>query len=406
METHAIVRLLMLMLLPLSVASQHRDAMKLIDRHDGGSVAGAHVFNAEGKVLTTSNHQGMVRLSALSGHITLLISHIGYLDTTLSLNPGDGVVTLHLTRVTRVLSPHTVVANPRDLIPDKPWYVSSFLICDEGIMMLAYPQRKSGLQSLFLVNELGEVLTSMPWKPSGDLFRDAAGCLWIRGNEVTLSIHIEQMQIIVGAETIETRKFNDGIAKIDQVIGNHYYFGHYHHDNQWLDYYSYNHNRAETRMIESIADPLGMKLRETRHIFETNEFEQRFGEMCFFAPVFAPLASRGSQLIIFNYTEGKIELYDTNHTLQSSLEIDYHQTKKFKKILLSDRISEKYYSVFEERGIYTISPINLDTGRIGREITIPSFPFIEQLTVHNDRLYFLYRDRVSGEYKKIYTMPI
>lgn len=389
----------------LAVAQQ-RATIQLTDAETSNPVTGAHIYDMSGQVITTSNSGGKVMITLTEGSMSIRVSHVSYLDTILLLNSSSLPSNVMLTPRVNRLKVFTVSGQPMNLIPDKPWFVSSYLHCDDGLLLLAFPQKRLSRQTLFLMDKDMEVIVSLPWREQGELFRDASGAIWIRGAKNTASVKLINDLIIVGEEIVPSEEFDAGIAKIELKIGSNYYFPHYRFDNQWLDYYFYNDYEKKTRLLENISDHRGLVMRETRHIFETNEFERRFADMCFFSPVFAPLARSGNQVVLFNYVDDAIVFYDTTGKKTASVTAGYHHSKDFKKIFIQDEKTGSCYAVFEDSGICSVGEIDLGTGRIIRTVRIPSFPFIEKISVHDGKLFFLYKEKSEYEYKKIFMMPV
>lgn len=386
--------------------AQHRSTLQLADAENSNPVTGAHVYDITDRVITTSNSEGRVTIALPEGSIRIRISHVSYKDTVILLNHRNLPSKIMLTPKLNRLTVFTVPGQPVNLIPDKPWFVSSYLHCNEGLLLLAFPQKRLNRQTLFLLDKEMEVITSTPWREKGELFRDVSGTIWIRGEKYTSRVNLLYDIITVGEEVLSTKEFDAGIAKIELKIGNNYYFPHFRFDNQWLDYYFYNNYEQKTRLLENISDHRGLILRETRHIFETNEFERRFAEMCFFAPVFAPIAGIENQVVLFNYVDDEIVFYDTTGKKTAGVMPEYHHRKDFKKIFVQDVMTGSCYAVFEDKGICSIGKIDLNTGRIIRDVKIPSFPFVEKISVHDGKLFFLYKEKSEYEYKKIYMMPV
>lgn len=406
MKNRIIITILLMVATVLAVAAQQKVVIRLVSGDGSVAVPGAHIFNAGGEVIATSKANGEVVYSPGAGQMMIRISHVSFMDTTIKINPYGQSETIVLTPRVNHLKAFAVFGAPVNLIPDKPWFVSSYLHCDEGLLLLAYPQKKLTRQSLFLLNENQDVIATTPWKEQGVLVRDAAGGVWLRGKETTWFVVVGKQSIVVGQESLPTKEFDDGIARIEVIRNEQYYFGLYKFDNQWLEYYCYDDRQRQTAGFDTIIDLLGMKLRETRDIFETNEFERRFGEMCFFAPVYAPIARHGEDILMFNYAEGSISVFDSLNRRVLQVPVAYHRQKSFEKMLLHDKVEGRFYAVFETKGIFSIKEINPNTGVLVNEVIIPSFPFIDQITVHNGAIYFLYNETQQAEYKKIFRLKI
>jgi hypothetical protein len=406
MNHRNLITILLMVATVFTVAAQQKVTIRLVTGEAAVAVPGAHIYDAGGEVIATSKADGKVVLSAGSEPMMIRISHVSFMDTAIRITPSGATETIVLTPRVNHLKPYAVFGAPVNLIPDKPWFVSSYLHCDEGLLLLAYPQKKLTRQSLFLLDENQDVLSATPWKEQGTLVRDAAGGVWLRGKETTWFVAASKHRIVVGQESMPTKEFDAGIARIEVIRNEQYYFGFYKFDNQWLEYYCYDDREKQTAGFDTIIDLLGMKLRETRDIFETNEFERRFGEMCFFAPVYAPIAKQGEEILMFNYEDGSISVFDTLNHRVLQVPVAYHRHKSFERMLLHDRAEGRFYAVFETKGIYTVKEINIHTGALVNEIMIPSFPFIDQITVHNGAIYFLYNEIQQAEYKKIFRLKI
>jgi hypothetical protein len=300
----------------------------------------------------------------------------------------------------------TVIGTPTPLLADKPYFVTSYVHCHAGLLLFAAPRKMLSGRSLYLLDGAGRVVSSLPWNRQGSLLRDAAGDIWFRGPEQTTLLSVTEEQIEDAGTSIPTIEFDEGIVKIEMISGQKYYFRNLLLDHQQADFYCYDHQTGTCSSFLTITDALGLKLRETRGIFETNEFEKRFGEMCFFRPVFAPMALKGDTVLVFDFTDGKILQLDSFHRIIHETDIPFYQRKDLKRLLIHDVAAGRFYVVFENRGIVTICETDPETGNTGFEIVLPAFPFIEQITVDRGELFFLYNDGDERSYQRIYRMPL
>jgi hypothetical protein len=406
LSRYTISLLTLLWLLPAVMAGQGVVTLRLYEAGTSHPVVGAHVFNDSGRVIGVSDRRGECRLSRDDYSMQVRISHVSFGDTTLLLTTNCYIVNVVLGQKLTSLETFVFKGSPVNLIPDKPWYVSSYIHCPEGLLLLAYPQKMLSRQSLFLLDDNQEVLASVAWKEQAALVQDAVGDLWLKGKEKTWLVKVATGEVTIGEFALPTKEFEAGIERILLAAGRKYYFGHYSRDNQWLDYYCYHDDCRKTELLTSIADPLGMKLRETRHIFETNEFERRFGDMCFFAPVYAPVFNLGEELVMFALPDDEIRRYDSLNRLISTTPVTFHKLAGFKKQILYDKATGRFYALFVDRGITSLKEIAIESGKVIYELTVPSYPWIEQLSVYQDRVWFLYKEERGAEYRKIFMMPV
>ena len=380
---------------------------RLLSVTDSIAVAGAHILMPSGAILAVSAHDGSFSLARSLTGLNATITHITFEDTVWTIShTGDTTKLLYITPRAYQLPHFALYANPVNILPEKPWYIADYRHTQHGLLLLAYPNRRITNQSLYLLDHNHRVTAVMPWREQGTLYQDAAGYIWLKGRNHYYSVQVAHDALRVGAEKIPAREFDAGMARVNLIHQSRYYFAHYSHDNQWLDYYCFDAGKEITRMVESAYNPLGLRLRETRHFFEEDEFDRRFADMAFFAPVYAPIFSYQHNVVIFNFGEGRLMFFDSSHHLVHEAKMSFHTDRRFTNKLLKDHVKEKFYVVFEERGIITLHELDPVSGKLVDAVAIPSFLFIENITVHNARVYFLYNEDNFFEYKKLFVMDM
>jgi hypothetical protein len=400
--------LLMIICFVLPARGQHEGMLVVRNTEDNTTVSGVHLKTIHGAILAVTDADGKAKLNPAVLPQQIHISHLAFADTIIWMTPSASIREIRVKPALSMLKPFSVYAKPVNLIPDKPWFVTSYVHTTHGLLLLAYPQRKLSNQSLFLLNFDNEVITAVPFREQGDLVLDATKTLWLKTKTFAYSVQIYPDTIKIGEEVIPTADYEAGLERIALVTNDQYYFGHYTCDHQRLDYYCFNAPVDKVILFETVFDHLGMRLRETRDIFETNEFERRFGDMCFFRPVFAPLYKTAERLLMINYAEGKLMYYDSLPALVQEVKLPWHQLKSLKREVLYDQATGKFYALFEANGLSSIREIILNTGSLGPEIKVPDFPYIGHLSVNQGQLYFLYKEQTHHEFRKIYrlTLPV
>jgi hypothetical protein len=359
----------------------------------------------DGVAYTTTDKDGAFNVPVKRLPIPLTFTHIGYYDTTLLLVSSDPPVAVSLKKRNSTLPTHTVVASPVELMKDKPYYIIDFEIKEQQIYMLAYPEKQVKNPHLFLLDFKGNVIADLPLITSGELFLDIYNNIWLIYDKTTYTVEHTPSSLILTNAT-EKKTFSETIQDILTSNGSNYYLKRYAYDNQVMLLFSYNNETERVTLFREIVNETGIRLRETRHIFETNEFERRFSEMVFFSPLFVPIFTIDSSLLIYNFIKGEIEEYDQKNKLISKASVTLHTMKGFTEEIIIDPVSEKVYVLFQYNGISTLCRINPKSGKIIEKITIPSFPFIENIRIYNGYLFFLYKKRSHFEYKKIWRLKI
>jgi len=67
---------------------------------------------------------------------------------------------------------------------------------------------------------------------------------------------------------------------------------------------------------------------------------------------------------------------------------------------------DKVYTRFRQDGITSLREIDLKSGALINNITIPEFVHIENIRINNNIIYFLYKEKINQEYKQLYRMAI
>jgi hypothetical protein len=399
--------LLMLpLLLSVAAVAQQNCRFVVTDGETGLPVMGAYIRSSTAKVLGSTNQDGVAVIKAISDTPQLTISHIAYNDTTLNLLRSVELYQIRMTPNLRQLRAFTVFSAPAPLLADKPYYVTSYVHSAAGLLLFATPQKMPSRSSFYLLDTEGNVLASCPWSKQGVLFEDAAGDVWFRGKDQTVLLSVTGNNIMVTETSMPSRDFDAGIARIEVANGDRYYFKNLQYDNQRADFYCYDDQTGKCSSFLTIADPLGMKLRETRDIFETNDFERRFSEMCFFKPVFAPITTKGDTILIFDFIGEKILTLDRKEEVINETAIAVLCRKNLQRELIRDKVTGKFYVLCLKAGISTICEADPLTGNPGMETIIPSFPYIKDISVNNGVVYFLYRETGENSYQRIYRMPL
>jgi hypothetical protein len=178
--------------------------------------------------------------------------------------------------------------------------------------------------------------------------------------------------------------------------------------NQILVYYLADTVTYETEIFRTIADEVKLNMLAFEGLFFSmgpppNDHDMRFEEMMY-EPVFAPIIKTDDTIAIINYTDSRIELYDTLFNEIGTKEIYFQNSKYCEDEIASDPDGGRVFAVFERNGKISVKEIFINIGTTGEELAIPDFTWIDNIKVHDGKLYFLYREKYSGELRALYRM--
>lgn len=112
-------------------------------------------------------------------------------------------------------------------------------------------------------------------------------------------------------------------------------------------------------------------------------------------PVYSPLFGLKENMVIFDLENDSICTYDLLGKLLNKKYINFHHSKRFKRIH-KDSKTEEFYAEFEESGKTSLTKIDLKTGVLQDSKILEGFDFPENISVFNNNVYFLHRDRLSS----------
>ena len=64
------------------------------------------------------------------------------------------------------------------------------------------------------------------------------------------------------------------------------------------------------------------------------------------------------------------------------------------------------YAVYKEGSIISLKEVDVISGNLKPSINIPNFPFIENIKIAGNQVYFLYKKAINEELKQLYTLQI
>jgi hypothetical protein len=382
----------------------------ILDHETGKPIAGAHIhFNKQYKGVV-SNSNGSFSMETDLGDPFLIISHIGYETLRININdyPSDGLIKLNK-KIYQMDDIDVYGGKVINLIEKQPLYVSDYEFMDDLIVLLAYRQRSIFKPELYLLETSGDSLASLPVKKPKGLFKDCTGQVhYLSRDEINqIYYHDGEIRLIW---PYPVYMLDSVLSPCIEKMGSNYYFHQYFYRNQLLVYYYFNKDKEENQLLSVISDSLRLLWQRDEARFAAmgryDQFDQLFADMIVYAPLYAPLRRVGSDICIFDFTNGKILFYNDAGEQTKETNIVFQKEKSWKKEIYVDEVSQKVYTLFMANGISTLRGIDLDSGQLTESWKIPEYPFIEKIRVYAGSAYFLYKEDKNLDYKKLYKMGL
>ena len=310
-----------------------------------------------------------------------------------------------------------VTANAPQIAFDNPvMTVLDYVICDDGIYMLAYRRRNSTLLHLsFDMDTLHELKISSEYK---NVFKDFYGFVHVVGNNKACQVSFtgfsegkkKEMYLF---PPIPTSKFyqlyGPVITASDSVVitGRYAFFG--------LEqyYYCVTPTADTVYMLYHIVDEMA------RDDFMAAQDDRFYCMAVNFFPrilyIFNPIFGIDNKFYLFAYTDCETIVFDAvgNELERHPLTFHMHKKwngnletdKRWKKKMMADEARKEFYSYFVNDGLCTLMHIDLKTGAASPIIDLSGYPFAEMMRVHDAVLYFLYPTGINHR-KALYQVRI
>ena len=130
-----------------------------------------------------------------------------------------------------------------------------------------------------------------------------------------------------------------------------------------------------------------------------------FTQSLYYKELFAPMFSLKKKLVVLDYANNKMLLFDTLGRKLGYLKIEHGQNEPksgWCRNVLQDDVTKEVYIVLERNGTSYIRNLNVVSGLLGRERAL-SYKYVDKLRIHNGKAYYIYRPFESIQKKYLYS---
>lgn len=380
---------------------------RVTDAGTGLPIEGAHVLELKTNNGTTTDRNGYFSLEVLNPKSRIEITHISYRSYQSVVNLNS-LLDIRLQSKVNELPPVDIaVARPVNIIKKQPLFIIDYEFIGDSIIMLAYKYRKFNEAYLLMVNNDGDTVSYRPVKKADKLYKDPMDNVHLLTKNEAYQLYYNSAKIdfLYPTDRVE---FEEAMMPVVESMDPNIYWKGYYMDDQILVYYAYNTQRKESKEFKVIADEQLLRMREDkgRLLKGAKDHEIRFEELIMYRPVFAPMIKLDTELCILNYADDCFEFYSPEGAFHRSIGVDFHHDPNWKEKVYVDDKTGKVYTLFLKNGYSKLMEINLETGQLNNSIGIPDFAFIENIKVHDDIVYFLYKENSLDEYKQLYKLKL
>lgn len=416
-----------------------------------------------------TNSNGIANATVSVGEI-LLFTHIDYERKTVCIDKKDIVVkddgrfTILIELCPKVYVLQDVVIQeivPQLAYENKSVWTSDYVVKKEGLYLLIDDY---AYHSLLFLDHNQDTISQFKIKPKFDeLYEDVFGNIHLLGSDSAYQVCKEEetLRLDYGV-SIET--FRQKLEPVKILTDSIMVLQKYANMQQQLVYLMVNRNNKQISILADLngtvsemarnakrdairdkkmdmmqaefqenpqsekrfekVDALSMQNMEMNFNSDENDIEERKRMMnslfnrILFKPIYCPALYIRDSIYVFDFQNDKMFKYDNRGYQTNSCEIDFHRTGYFKNLLINNPWDEKLivddatnqcYAQFSSDGIVTLKEINLDNGKVKREILLTDHSFPQNIQVYDGYVYYLYLDKtrvVNKDKRSLYKMKL
>lgn len=427
----------------------------------GTAIKDVAVYDAKNNLRSVTNQDGIARIATRLGE-TLYFSHVSFNNKLVGIEKkvliedteGHYSMLVVMQHKTNSLQEVTVTENASHLAyENKTVWIMDYKVQDDGIYMVA----GDGTASVLLHLDFEQDTISL--KPVASkyqkLYQDAFGNLHLIGPDSTYQIYCDskQLHLLYGTK-IDV--FRQKLEPVKIVTDSIMVLQNYANMQQQLVYLMVNRNNKQISVMADLngtaaemarnartdvirdqkMDMLETEFQEMppikgvtegtlRSNFRTDEIDverrklmvMNFYNRIRFKPIFCPAIPIRDSIYIFDFQNNNLLKFDNLGHHTSTCGIDFHKTGYFKNLemknpwdekLIVDAVTGQCFAQFSNDGIVTLKEIDLNDGKVKREIRLTDHSFPQNIQVYNGEVYYLFLNntQTTRDRRSLYKMRL
>ncbi len=427
MKKTFLLMMLFCLVISMAVTAQERQIIQGYCKDENGkAIENVSVYAHDSLLVSVTDEQGRFTYSLAKAGMRLRFAHMVFEPAYYTITEKDingKNLTINMKTKSHELLEVEVTANAPHIAFDNPVRsVLDYVICDDGIYMIAYRRKNSVLLHLsFEMDTLHELTISSEYK---NVFKDFYGFVHVVSNEKACQVSFtgfsqgkkEEMYLF---PPISISRFYELYGPIitasDSVVitGRYAFYG--------LEqyYYCVTPTADTVYMLYHLVDEMARD--DMRHMLDRHGggLDKFTLYMMTLYPknfyIFNPIFGIDNKFYLFAYTDCETIIFDAVGKELERHPLTFHMNKKWngktetdkrwKKKMMADEARKEFYSYFVDDGLCTIMHIDLETGTAKPIMDLSGYPFAEMIRVHDGVLYFLYPTG-SNHRKALYQVKI
>ncbi|MFZ4402238.1 MAG: carboxypeptidase-like regulatory domain-containing protein [Bacteroidales bacterium] len=395
-------------------------------------IKGVNIQIANTTIGTTTDDSGFFSFATTSPTANLVISHISYEKKQYRISHLKNKTEILLTPLINELKEVTINSEPINSITKKlPIYVIDYLIIENTILLLAYNHKRVNDTRLYLIDYEANILKEKRIEKAEALFVDCFEDIYFINKNEAVKIEINSNEIAL-IDTIGRNDFDAYNKAIDFKINDNIYYHTFHYQNFVMKLHCINlfDEEKENRTLFTITDSCKIDIFEREFNFfyyakralqyglSVNSVYKYLAELRNaqsldwvdlhgrFSPLRASIIRLKDNICVFNSTTNTIEMYSAEGRMIQKSKAKFISDKNYTGKIIKDESKKKVYAIFKDQSIILLKEVDLVTGELKPQISFPDFPYIENIKISGNQVYFLYKKKLNEELKQLYTLAI
>ena len=395
---------------------------------------------------TTSDHNGIFKLTVSKSPLKLIFSHISYKKQELKITKADleeasetGVLTLDIQMEFNVkMLPAVSISNSQIqmVYQNKKAWVLDYELADNYLILLLLEGNKKIIRIVEENNE-NNYLEKEISKDCQSLYKDCFGSLHLMTKDSVYQVFFSDSTIII-PYSAPIKSFNQFIKPCQISTSNKWVYQKFSDYNQKVIYTLIDtENKTET-LLTSVINQEQSRYAEltAREIFGSKfqqeyyeQVGQHFGEttlsieekeeqslryrrkasanthflfsvLC--KPTYQPVKYINQKIYLFNHYEGKLLEFDEDGNPLSEQTITYQKDKQWTNELIVNEEHTRCFAKYIKNGLVTLYEIDLNTGQIKGNVTLEAHAFPEKIRIKNGFVYYKHKESLYSNENKRY----
>ncbi len=365
---------------------------------------------------TTTNTSGFFRIRLSSAHNVLIFSYMGYETRQVSINSQTPMpVRVRLVPEMKTIGEVTVYNQRfRNILQGDSLLVLDYEVWNDRLLILARSANDSLKQRIYLTNLGGFIFSYRDLHDMGKmirfpdeprprmiyLFKDTYGEVQLLAKNRVWQIYVNKDRIYL----LYPSKYEDCEKYLFPIrcrLNDKLFFQN--SDEKYNSTYFLVRDTDTIKRVKLIYDEFG----NIRYLKQRG--------------VRVPIIAYENQMVLFNFFNNEIEFFNEQGRSVKKVPTLFHTMMyydalgrkaydldaiSFTQDIVVDGKTDKVYAIWRTplTGRFTLKELDMATGMVKREISVPNHPFIDKVQVHHNQVWFMFRDRQEQRYKSLYTM--